>query len=246
MGRLELFARYGPADEEGRLRGGIGGSHVHTDLEIKQMILHNTKEMLYSMLKHPRSQVEVLVEAVLPVALQECITKTEIRKLLHDVSKDESGRLNFTKLQDIVLANQRQRIQLILKNYALLARKKERGPKLPFQCKQADALLAITRKKKMNIPEENFAQDKRLHAYSTSLALLEDCRDKADQVNMNVALCRHRGDVNDRWDRYCSMRRTGRSGYVKARNQPRICSTLDDGLADQHPGVSSLTATCCY
>ena len=43
-GRLELFARYGPVDEAGKLRGGIAGSHVHTDLEIRQMIQHETRE----------------------------------------------------------------------------------------------------------------------------------------------------------------------------------------------------------
>merc|ERR1712000_153285 len=141
------------------------------------------------------------------------------------------GRMNFTLLQDTVLANQRNRLQAIMKNYGLHG-KKERGPKVPFQCKQADALLAITRKKKMNVPEESHVQGLRLHAYSAHLALLEDCHDKADQINCNVSLCRHRGDVNDRWDRYCSVRRAGRSGYVKARNQVRMCTALDDGLAD--------------
>merc|ERR1719440_860885 len=152
--------------------------------------------------------------------------------------------MDFTVLQDTVLANQRHRLQAIIKHGP--QEKKERGMKVPFQCKQADALLAITRKKKMNVPEENYAQEKRLHAYSAALALLEDCRDKALQINLNVSLCRHRGDVNDRWDRYCSIRRTGRSGYVKARNQPKVqASLLDDGLADQHPCVSSLTSTGC-
>lgn len=242
MGRLELFGRYGPTDEDGRLRGGISGSHAHTDAEIRQMIAHNTKESLFAILKRPRSEVEVLVETVLPLALQESITKSEIRKSLLNVSKDESGRMNFTVLQDTVLANMRTRLQAILKNYGLHG-KKERGPKLPFQSKQAEALLSMTRKKKMNIPEENFAQEKRLHAYSGALALLEDCHDKSDQINCNVALCRHRGDVDDRWDRYCSVRRTGRSTYVKARNQSRVCAALDDGLADRHPGVASLIST---
>jgi hypothetical protein len=188
--------------------------------------------------------VEVLVDAVLPLALQGTVTKSEIRALLQPVRKDESGRLNFTQLQDIVLASQRSRLMAIMKSYGLYG-KKERGPKLPYQCKQADALLAITRKKKMNVPEENHAQEKRLHAYSTHLALLRDCKDQADQINLNVSLCRHRGDVNDRWDRYSAVRRTGRSGYVKARNHPRLNPAMDDGLADRHPGVSCLASTMC-
>jgi len=246
LGRLELFARYGPTDEEGQLRGGISGSHVHTDGEIHKMIEHNTREAFFSLVKKPRTQAEIIVADILPTALQENITKGEIRKLLQNVFKDESGRMNFTGLQDVVMANLRNRLQVIMQNYSRLARGKERGPKVPFQCKQEAALMAITRKKKMNIPEENYAQEKRLHAFSTSLALLEDCRDKALQINLNVTLCRHRGDTTDRWDRYCSVRRTGRSGYVKARNTPRVCADFSDGVADRHPGVSSLIATMSY
>lgn len=241
LGRLELFARYGPTDENGQLRGGISGSHEHTDSEIRGMIMTCTQEALYKVLKRPRNEVEVIVDAVLPLSSQENIGRAEIRKLLANVPRDANGRMDFTVLQDTVLANQRHRLQAIIKHGP--QGKKEREIKVPFQCKQADALLAITRKKKMTAPEETYAQEKRLHAYSTHLALLEDCRDKADQINCNVSLCRHRGDVDDRWDRYCAVRRTGRSGYVKARNQGRGCTVFDDGLADKHPGVASLRAT---
>jgi hypothetical protein len=242
LGRLELFARYGPTDEDGRLRGGISGSHTHTDTEIRQMIMLNTKEALFSMLKRPRSQVEIVVESMLPLALEENISRPEIKKMLASVPRDANGRMTLGPVQDIVLENQRSRLQALFKNYSIRG-KKERGPKVPYQNKQADALLAITRRKKMNGPEESYAQEKRLHAYSTSLALLQDCRDKADQIVCNVTICRHRGDVTDRWDRYCALRRTGRSGYVKARNTPRLC---EDDVADKHPGVSSLTATMGY
>merc|ERR1712183_1251612 len=34
VGRLELFAEYGPTDDDGFLRGGVGGRRSHTDLEI--------------------------------------------------------------------------------------------------------------------------------------------------------------------------------------------------------------------
>lgn len=241
LGRLEIFARYGPTDENGQLRGGIGGFHGHTDPEIHQMIRECTSEAFFKVLKRPRNQAEVLVDAVLPLALEENITRGEIRKLLSNVPKDANGRMDFTVLQDTVLANQRHRLQAIIKHGP--QEKKERELKVPFQCKQADALLAITRKKKLTAGEESWAQGKRLHAYATQLALLQDCREKAAQVNMNVSLCRHRGDVSDKWDRYCAVRKTGRSGYVKARNQPRGCTVFDDAFADKHPGVASLKAT---
>lgn len=249
LGRLELFARYGPTDEEGQLRGGIAGSHCHTDIEIRHMIEYNTREGFFSVIKRPRNQVKVLVDTVLHLALEENITRSEIQKLLLNVPKDANDRMTFVVLQDTVLANQRNRLQAIMKSKR--GSQKESGPKVEFQNTQAEARLAITRKKKMSVAEENYAQDKRLHAYSTALAELEDCRDtsKAAQINCNVMLCRHRGDIDDRWDRYCAVRRTGRSGYVKARNQPRPCFGLnhplsqDDGLSNRHPGVSSLSAT---
>lgn len=244
LGRLELFARYGPTDELGQLRGGIAGSHGHTDNEIHHMIRESTREAFFKALKKPKSQVEVLVDVLLPDALEENIKKSEIRKLLKNVRKDEYGRMEFDSFQDTVLANQRLRLRSVIKHGAKA--KEEKVLKVPFQSKMADALLAITRKKKMNVPEENYAQDKRLHAYSTHLALLQDCKDSADQINLNVSLCRHRGPVSDRWDRYCAVRRSGRSGYVKARNQPKGCTVFDDGLADRHPGVTSLRATSCY
>jgi len=242
LGRLELFARYGPTDEEGRLRGGIGGHHIHTDNEIRQMIRYMSSEALFAMYKRPRDQAEVLVDGVLPVALEENITKSEIRRLLQTVPRDADSRMTFAVLQDIVAANQQSRLKAVMKDYSLRAKKDGAGAgKVPYQNKQADALLAITRRKKLNIPEENFTQGKRLHAFSQSLALIQDCQTKADQIVLNVAICRPRGDVDDRWDRYCAVRRTGRSGYVQARNQPRAHLGLD-GL-DKHPGANSLTAT---
>lgn len=242
-GRLEVFARFGPADEEGQLRGGIGGSHVHTDFEIRQMIAHNTKEVLYSLFKRPRDQVEVLVASLIPRALEENLTKLEVKKLLRDVPIDESGRMPFNAFQDHVLASQRKRLQALVDDAGAgrLGGKKERGPKIPFQSKPAAALLSVTQKKKLCGPEESYAMGKRLNAYTTLLSTLEDQQGKADQIYNNVMLCRTQGDVTDRWDRYCAVRRTGRSGYVKARNQHRRC--IDDGIADKHPGASSLVAT---
>mmetsp|Transcript_2476 Transcript_2476/g.2701 ORF Transcript_2476/g.2701 Transcript_2476/m.2701 type:complete len:81 (+) Transcript_2476:195-437(+) len=65
-----------------------------------------------------------------------------------------------------------------------------------------------------------------------------------NQLVSNVILCRNNGDVDDRWDRYCALRRVGKATYVKARNQPHSgFASMDDGLSDKHPGVSSLLST---
>ena len=42
--RMDLFAYYGPCDDDGQLRGGPAGQHLHTDLEIRQMITELNKE----------------------------------------------------------------------------------------------------------------------------------------------------------------------------------------------------------
>merc|ERR1712176_781614 len=92
----------------------------------------------------------------------------------------------------------------------------------------------------MTDPEGNYAQAKRLHKYGTTLGTLEDQSRMHSHITQNVRLCRHLGDCDDKWDRYCSVRRTGRTGYVKAKNRPRLC--LDDGLADKYPECSSLVS----
>merc|ERR1719265_1280328 len=155
LGRLELFARYGPTDENGRLRGGIAGSHGHTDAEVHQMIRTATKEAFFKALKQPKSQIEVMVDTVLPEVLEENIERAEIKKLLSSVPKDENARMNFTALQDIILTNQQHRLKAFMKHGP---KKKEREMKVPYQCKQAEALLRITKKKKMSVPEANYAQ----------------------------------------------------------------------------------------
>jgi len=244
-GRLELFAKYGPVDEQGRLHGGILGAHVHTDLEIKNMIWNNTREALYKAYNKPREIVEVLVDVMLPIAIgkETNITKGEVRKILRNVSTEpDSDRMRFSDMQSTVFAWQKERLQALIKHGAMSH--KDKGSKIFNQSRHAHALMSVTRKEKLTVGEENYAQEKRLHNYTTLLATLEDTKDLADQIGANVVLCRHRGDVNDRWDRYCAVRRTGRSGYVKARNQPRPVNVIqDDGLADKHPGVNSLRAT---
>lgn len=189
IGRLEIFARYGPLDSWGQLRGSVGGSHVHTDNEIKLMIAHETREMLFALFNKPRVIAEVIVDPLLPVALGQRMTWKEVRKLLAKVPTDSDGRFNFAAAQNVILENQRRRLQILLKE--------EGDPKAGFK-----------------------------------------------PVPTSMAVIRGVGDVRDRWDRYCAIRRTFRSSFVQARNEPFAgLGCMDDGLADKHPGVSSLVST---
>jgi len=239
-GRLELFARYGPVDQAGNLRGGISGSHVHSNLEIRNMIHHETREMLFALFKKPRETVEVIVDGLMPAAMAYNYTLPEVKQLLKPCF-GENGKLKFNQAQQIILDTQKARLQALLKDGNAL--KKERGPRVPFQSKTAEMLLAPIQKKQLNQQEEQQFRKQRLHKFCTVVAGLED-QNLQQQLLANVTLCRHLGDTDDRWDRYCALRRVGKATYVQARNIPHAgAGCMDDGLADKHAGVSSLVST---
>lgn len=264
-GRLEVFGKYGPTDENGLLRGGRGSSHVHPHHEIKQMIAHNCRETLYDLLvpkarRHlasARSTVESIVETLVPVAMSQRYTEEEIKDLLREVPRyRDSGRLMFVDdrgmnpprgIQDVVPEIQRKRLLVLVKRATSgkpIAPPKERPLKVPFQSEPAHQLTAITRQKKQGPMEEIIAHGKRHHQYSTHVAGLED-QSLTEQVKMNALMCRDLGPLNDRWDRYCALRRSGRSSYVNTRNSYRFNPSMDCGLGNKHPGVSSLLTASC-
>lgn len=245
-GRLELFARFGPTDEEGNLRGGPGGSHVHTNFEISEMLRHDCREALFRQILKPRSDCEAIVDSLLPFAMACRYTEAEVRKLLKKVPQDEAaGRMDFFALQRTVLESQRKRLKVILKRVEggkPIAPPQERPQKVGFQSEQCAVLMAITKQRKYRTEmEAEIALGRRLHSYSTLVAPIEQ-QNLGNELRGNTMLMRTPGDVNDRWDRYCALRRTGRSGYVGARNEQRFNPSLDEGLGNKHPGVSSLLA----
>jgi len=262
-GRLEIFARYGPADEDGYLRGGAGGSHVHTDSEINEMIKVECREALFKVYGKPRSDSEVIIDSLMPVAMMERYTEDDVRRLLRKVPRDEYGRMNFYELQRVVHESQVKRLKAICKRLEggkPINQPKERPQKVPFQSKSAAALMEVTvtepvpdarkpvgefkltKKKKFGtVMEEIVAAGKLQHSYCTLVAPLEQ-QSLGQQLSANVVLMRRPGGVDDRWDRYCALRRTGRSSYVGSRNEGRFNPSADDGLSNKHPGVSSLLA----
>jgi len=254
-GRLELYAQVGPADEDGRLRGGPSGAHKHSDLEIGQMIAHNCREALYdAFAPKPRSAVEAAVGMLFKVAMLQRYTEDDVRKMiLQGLRPNEHGLLNFTDIQDAILKSQKERLRDLIKKLEggkPVAPPKERPPRVPFQSRSASILMSVTHKKKVNAQEEELRDTKRLHSYSGLVAPLEQQNCQGSELRNNVALVRHPGGINDRWDRYCALRRTGRGSYVEAKNwnfhmdHPRLDErfnpALDDGLANKYPGVCSI------
>jgi len=242
VGRLELFAKYGPSDEDGFLRGGVSGAHIHSDDEIKVMIEHNCRETMYSLFRKPRDTVESMVDTLTPLALAQKYTPADVKRVLKGVPTETNGRMDFSTLQRTILESQRQRLMILVRRAEggkPLAPPAERLPRVPFQSKSAATLMEITTRKKYTDVQAEINYSKRLHSYSGLIASLED-QGQTAQLKANALLVRGPGDVNDRFDRYCAVRRTGRASYVQARNEPLFNASMDDGLANKYPGCSSL------
>jgi hypothetical protein len=243
-GRLEIFGKFGPTDEDGNLRGGQNGAHIHMDCEVNQMVKHNCRESLYDLfLPKDRSTVESIVDTLMPNAMAHRYSHEEVKHLLKNVPRyPGTGRMIFTDLQETIKAIQKKRLGEMATRAMSgkpIAPPKERPIKQPYQSKPCYALHAVTRKKKHLPQEEEISKTKRMHSYSTLVASLED-QTMSEQVQMNSIMCRDLGRLDDRWDRYCALRRTGRSSYVQTRNTYRFNPAMDCGLGNKHPCVSSL------
>jgi len=238
-GRLDLFAYYGPCSDTGVLHGGRNGHHIHTDLEIRHMISELNREQLYTLLSRPKETVETMVNEILPKAVGHHYTVKEIHKMFRGISPQEDGRYKFLDMQNIILADQRRRLLTLIKGGEIS--KSTRRP-IPFQTTPGKILTEITTRKKLRPNEEIISHGKRLHGSSGLIAPLEQ-QNLSDHIRANVALLRPVGDVDDRWDRYCAVRKTGKVSYVGARNATRMRFMGDDDLADKAPMCSTLTAT---
>jgi len=240
-GRLDLFAHYGPCDEDGNLHGGWNGHHIHTDLEIRHMITELNTEQLYTLLAKPRETVETLVKEMLPKAVRHVYTEKEIHRMFRVISPNDAGRYKFSDMQNLILKDQRRRLLTLIHGGEIS--KATRRP-IPFQTKPGKILTEITTRKKLRPNEEIISLEKRLHGYCGLIAPLEQQNlSNALVANVKILPTNGLGDVNDRWDRYCAIRQTGKVSYVRARNAPRIRFMGDDDLADKAQSCSTMTAT---
>mmetsp|Transcript_41322 Transcript_41322/g.81609 ORF Transcript_41322/g.81609 Transcript_41322/m.81609 type:complete len:342 (+) Transcript_41322:37-1062(+) len=245
VGRLEVYALYGPSDDEGFLRGGVRGSHVHTDSEINLMIEDLTREALFKLCDGRRrsSAVHRVVSSLLPVAMSQRYTWAEVKRVLRSVDKTR-GSMNFSEVQRAILESQTKRLQKLLSNAKRglpISPPRESMPRLPYQSRSAAQLTAIAQKEKLTPAQHAIRDTKLLHGYTWQMTSAGG-QASAAELRSNTWLVRGPGGVEDRWDRYCASRRDGRASYVQARNHSRAGLCLDDGLMDKHPGCSSLLA----
>merc|ERR1719384_473397 len=111
--------------------------------------------------------------------------------------------MDFGRIQKAVLRNQEQRLQQLYRGGASARQRKAQAP---FQSEAAAELTAILRRKKHTEQEEELARTKRLGNVGSLVAGLEHQND-ARAIFANVTLARPPGDTEDRWDRYCSIRK---------------------------------------
>ncbi|CAD7954041.1 unnamed protein product [Amoebophrya sp. A25] len=214
-GRLDVFGHYGPVDDNGFLRGGAAERHKVCDHEIKKLISSLSEGLLYELFEpKPRDTVKVVVDEILPKAISHCYTAKEIKRLISSVAKDGEGRLPFHELQDIILKDQRRRLQTLVHGGSIT--KEQRKP-IPFQTESAKILTRITRKKKLIPPQEFNYKAKLLNGSAALIAPIE-MQNLSSQLSNNILLLRGVGSVSDKWDRYCALRQTGKQSYVASRN----------------------------
>merc|ERR1719433_397368 len=103
------------------------------------------------MFNKPRATVEIIVDALMPKALEHNYTWSEVKQLLKDVKLDNHSCLNFSDMQKVILDSQRERLRALVRDGTL---QKERGPRVAFQSKAADILMQCVKKKKLNVQEE--------------------------------------------------------------------------------------------
>jgi len=238
-GRMDVFAWYGPVDDEGNLRSGPQGKHIMSNLEIRQMIVEINREQLYALLARERSTVETVVNELLPRAVGHHYTEKEVEMLFSSISQSMEGRAKFADLQQVILGDQRRRLVTLLDGGEITKAKRE---PIPYQTKSAKVLRKLTTKPKLLPCQEFLSTMKRLHANGTLIAPIEQ-QNMSSQLANNVMLVRDLGRANDRWDRYCGIRQTGKASYVKTRNVPRSDVLSDGLLPSKAPYVSSLNST---
>jgi len=237
VGRLEVYALYGPSDDEGFLRGGIRGSHVHSDLEIRLMIEDLTLEALFKLCGGRGCGG---VQSLLPIARSQRYTWADVQRILRSVDKTR-GSMHFSEVQRAVLESQTERLLKLLsraRGGQPISPPRESKPRVPYQSRSVTQEKTIAQKEKLS-PTQH--ADRLLHSYTWQMTS-GGGQAPAAELRSNTWLVRGPGDVDDRWDRYCATRRAGRASHVQARNQPRTGLYLDDGLTDKHPACSSLMA----
>jgi len=232
VGRLEVYALYGPSDDEGFLRGGVRGSHVHSDSEIRLMMEDLTREALFKLC----GGQEHMVQSLLPVARSQQYTWADVQRILRGVYTP-----CFSEVQRAILESQTERLLKLIsraRGGLPISPPRESKPRVPYQSRSVTQEKTIAQKEKLS-PTQH--ADRLLHSYTWQMTS-GGGQAPAAELRSNTWLVRGPGDVDDRWDRYCATRRAGRASHVQARNQPRTGLYLDDGLTDKHPACSSLMA----
>ena len=109
------------------------------------------EKLLYELfLPRQAETVETIVREILPRAVGHCYSEQQIKKLFKGVPKDMSSgppRLPFSKLQDIILADQQRRLKTLIHGGAITV---ETRQPIPYQTLPGKILSSVV--KNVQIP----------------------------------------------------------------------------------------------
>jgi hypothetical protein len=216
-GRLDLLAYLGPVTSEGKLYGGYLGRHAVEDQEITGMVLQQVRDTCRKVIGPGKDAV--VEEAVKKSYLAKRLSREDVDNLLRNVPILDSGCLDFSRLQRVVLALHHQRIVEIADQ--LSCKSLNAGVVENTVVYQHKPTIQYVRKKKKT-PGSGLLG--RIH----SIVAIDESA-KAESIRANMKLIRPVGRFGDKWDRSCAMRKSGKPDYV-GKNGVRVMEDDENGV----------------
>lgn len=114
--RMAQFGAYGPLAKDGRLRSGIRGHHVVTDMELRTMIEEMLREDILQVYvgktQMSREAQDVIIsQADAKVKHVASKTPDEIVDMFSDLDTNEEGKYSFHEMQRIIYEERKNRIK---------------------------------------------------------------------------------------------------------------------------------------
>ena len=119
-GRLTILQRYGPLDDQGRLRGGKYGSHVVSEAELKCMVKEVYVDDLMrvytdqpeTLTSRQREDIAKSASRRVRDAIYRNITMEELNEILTAVPKNSVGGMDFADLQRAIESFRQRRTKM--------------------------------------------------------------------------------------------------------------------------------------
>ncbi|DBA00207.1 TPA: hypothetical protein N0F65_007832 [Lagenidium giganteum] len=212
VGRLFVFALYGPLDHKARLRSGEKGLHVVTDQELNTMSTRIEREDILAVYRlcslTQEEEEEVIRQVDRHLKSFPRYTKRDIEALFQPLPRDAQGCMSFHDMQRAIIKERLRRV---------VCMKDDVHPSLapPVQNKYKAAMKRLTKTKDEVVPPSMFLKDcglngaenatlvsRLLSNYSFQICHLDD--GNSPSLTQNVRLLRENirfpGDERAAWN----------------------------------------------